>query len=143
MKKRVCLLALALFTASLRGQDALPEFLPDRPKIDAERDCAVVAAEYYARLKTSVPWARIVHIWCADKITGERIVNHAMVAFKYHRKGGRVWLVDRTGAYDLDTTHTDIGSIRGALPALYAKVSGRPVTEIRERLKAGAEFISD
>jgi hypothetical protein len=96
--------------------------------IDSTRppaDCAIVAAQAYARLKPVTYWCQIVGvdwIWPTGKSSG-----HAMVFYKY-QADGNVFVYDENGALELDTTGQDLAALK---VALQTKTSHRSVQALR------------
>jgi hypothetical protein len=98
-----------------------PDPYPDTPVIaptpDNSRppsDCAIIAAQAYARLKPVTYWCQIIGV--SRTYSNGESVKHAMVAYKY-QPDGHVFVYDEFGARELETTEQDLDAITKGLQA--------------------------
>jgi hypothetical protein len=94
------------------------DFVPDAtPAVDTARrpnDCAIVAAQAYARLKPVTYWCQVAAmkgIW-RDGASG-----HALVLFKY-QADGNVFVYDEQGSRPLPTSSENLAEIKPVLQSV-------------------------
>jgi hypothetical protein len=111
-------------------EDALAHESPQPtagPLVESGRtpeDCAIIAAQAYAKLKPVTYWCEIGHVGFTKPKS--KPSGHAMVFYKYHANG-HVFAYDERGAKELTTTAQDPEAIAVALQAVLADKNVRVV----------------
>lgn len=82
-------------------------------------DCAIIAAQAYARLKPSSNWCQVIGVHFQVK-GQDWPQDHAMVFFKY-QPDGTVWVYDERGSKELPTTSTKLLDLKLALESQLAE----------------------
>jgi hypothetical protein len=90
-------------------------------------DCAIVAAQAYAKLKPNTYWCQIMSVHVE---TTTEVVNHAMVFYKY-QANGHVLVYDARGTLELNTTSEQPDELAEAVkPAMQPLTGSYPTTVV-------------
>jgi hypothetical protein len=81
-------------------------------------DCAIIAAQAYAKLKPSTYWCEVIGVHFQINGT-DWPQDHAMVFFKY-QADGTVWVYDERGSKEIPTTSTTLADLKLAMESQLA-----------------------
>jgi hypothetical protein len=91
-------------------------------------DCAIIAAQAYAKLKPVTSWCQIVGIrWSQN---GQPRMSHAVVMYKY-QSDGHVFVYDESGTLELDTTSEDLDALQMVLQDRYQPKFGVIIASLK------------
>jgi len=106
-------------------------------------DCAVVAAEYYTRLKAAhLINVNVIQIIIKSNVSGETLTNHGVVIWQY-QYDGPVWFIDADGAMVTATKQTDVYSLAGGFYPVIAKLWGVKEASLRVMATITVRYVTN
>jgi hypothetical protein len=107
---------------------AAPRYVPRDPS-RPPNDCAIVAAQAYAKLKPNTYWCQIMGVHFE---TDTDVFNHAVVLYKY-QPNGPVFVYDARGSVETRTTSERLEDLAEAVKPFMASLIGRYPTTVTLR----------